>query len=160
MAQRHVYAMPKTMGNGSDGQLFHSYLSSSSLSSTVAAKSFHNTLSLCISFCPSACLYTCFPICLTLSSTVKCQETLVTNKFANYSIFVTLFLLGFLSVLLSCVIFIHLVLFVSGLHNPIDTLYHVQPLMTLALMPLAFLIEGIYQLCVQTQQVNITFRAL
>ena len=29
-----------------------------------------------------------------------------------------------------------------GLHNPLDTLYHLQPFMTLTLMPLAFYIEG------------------
>lgn len=30
----------------------------------------------------------------------------------------------------------------TGLHNPLDTLYHLQPFMTLTLMPLAFYIEG------------------
>ena len=32
--------------------------------------------------------------------------------------------------------------FFSGLHNPLDTLYHLQPFMTLTLIPLAFYIEG------------------
>ena len=30
----------------------------------------------------------------------------------------------------------------SGLHNPLDTLYHLQPFMTLTIIPLAFYIEG------------------
>lgn len=29
-----------------------------------------------------------------------------------------------------------------GLHNPIDTIYHLQPLMVLTLAPLAFYMEG------------------
>lgn len=29
-----------------------------------------------------------------------------------------------------------------GLHNPLDALYHLQPFMTLTLIPLAFYIEG------------------
>ena len=29
-----------------------------------------------------------------------------------------------------------------GLQNPIDTIYHLQPVMALGLLPLAFIIEG------------------
>ena len=29
-----------------------------------------------------------------------------------------------------------------GLQNPIDTIYHLQPVMALGLLPLAFVIEG------------------
>ena len=45
--------------------------------------------------------------------------------------------------LLSCVD-VHYCFEITGLRNPIDTLYHVQPIMTFSLMPLAFIIEGMY----------------
>ena len=32
--------------------------------------------------------------------------------------------------------------FFLGLHNPLDALYHLQPFMTLTLIPLVFYIEG------------------
>ena len=35
-------------------------------------------------------------------------------------------------------IFLHFL----GLQNPIDTIYHLQPVMALGLLPLAFIIEG------------------
>jgi len=40
-----------------------------------------------------------------------------------------------------------------GLHNPLDTLYHLQPFMTLTLIPLAFYIEG-QSLAVSTKLFN------
>ena len=33
-------------------------------------------------------------------------------------------------------------IFYTGLNNPINTVYHLQPVMILTLLPLAFLIDG------------------